>query len=116
MLAVMRRLVLVGCLGWAGCVISCTTGPTPDLALDMGSNCRSIALEVRDDPVLPGWDVHALAVVRSGDARAWALATNGKNELRLKAWPDGPDHDLSSVGEPADFRLIPGPVEGQTWL
>ncbi|HEY0133250.1 MAG TPA: hypothetical protein VGB85_04195 [Nannocystis sp.] len=112
----MRRLVLVGCLAWAGGCISCTTGPTPDLALDMGSSCQSIALEVRDDPVLPGWDVHALAVVRSGGEQAWALATNGKNQLRLKAWPDGPDHDLSGFGEPEDFRLIPGPVEGQTWL
>lgn len=116
MLVVMRRLVLVGCLGWAAGPGGCSTGPTPDLALDMGSSCQSIALEVRDDPVLPGWDVHALAVVRSGDERTWALATNGKNQLRLKAWPDGPDHDLSGVGEPADFRLIPGPVEGQTWL
>lgn len=112
MLAAMRRLVLAGCLGFAGC----SSGPTPDLELDMGSSCSAIALEVRADPLLPGWDMHALAVERSEGERAWALATNGKGELRLKAWPDGPDHDLSTIGAAHEFQLVTGASEGQTWL
>jgi hypothetical protein len=99
MLAGMRRLVLVGCLGWAGC----SSGPTPDLEIDMGSSCSAIDLEVRADSVLPGWDVHALAIERTEGERVWALATNGKGQLRLKAWPEGPDHDLSGIGPRTSF-------------
>ena len=82
----------------------------------MGSSCDAINLEVRADPLLPGWDVHALAVERSEGERAWALATNGKGQLRLKAWPDGPEHDLSTIGAAQEFTLMPGASEGQTWL
>lgn len=82
----------------------------------MGSSCDAIDLEVRADPLLPGWDVHALAVERSEGERAWALATNGKGQLRLKAWPDGPEHDFSTIGAAHEFQLLPGPSEGQTWL
>ncbi len=108
----MRRL-LAAAIALTGCVLE---GPAPDLEVDMGRSCDAIALEVRDPGVLPGWQVHALAAVHSDGERVWALASDGKNQLRLKTWPDGPEHDLSGLGNAGEFHLIAGPRDGETWL
>ena len=115
MLTVMRRgssLALLATLGLAACV----EGPSPDLALDMGRVCQNIALEVRDPAVLPGWEVHAMALERSEGASAWVLGTSPDGRLRLRGWPEGPPIELSDLGTAQEFRLVPGPGDGQTWL
>ena len=111
MLGLMRRASLLAVLA-AACVVT----PAPDLAIDTGRSCSGIVLEVRDPKVLPGWDVHALAVERSDGDSAWALASDGKGRLQLTGWPAGPALDLSALGSPADFKLVTGAIEGQTWL
>lgn len=112
MLGVMRRASVLALLGLAVCV----EGPAPDLALDMGRACQTIALEVRDPAILPGSEVHAMALERTDGDSAWILATDGEGLLRLRGWPQGPSIDLSDLGAAHEFRLVPGPGDGQTWL
>lgn len=107
----MRRSLIL-----AAAVLACDPAVGPELALDMGQVCRTIAFAVRDDAVLPGWDIHAMAVERSGGEGAWALATNPDGRLMLQPWPSGPGLELTGLGEPQDFTLLPGPIEGQAWL
>jgi len=108
-----RRLSLVAA---ALAAAACEAPSGPELTVDNGRFCPRIGIEVRDDAVLPGWEVHALAVERFGGDSAWALATDPDGRLMLQPWPEGPGLDLSSVGEPDDFTLIPGALDGQTWL
>lgn len=114
MLTTMRRAALLAVLVCGSA--TCVEGPAPDLALDMGRVCQNIGLEVRDPDVVPGWEVHALAVERDGGDSAWVLATDTGGDLRLRGWPDGPNIDLSGLGSASEFRLVPGPGAGQTWL
>ncbi len=100
----------------ATATLACDAAVGPELSLDMGHNCRAIDFEVRDPDVLPGWEIHAMAVERNGGASAWTLATNPKGHLMLQPWPTGPGLGLSSVGLPKEFTLMPGPIEGQAWL
>lgn len=96
--------------------VSCVSGPSPGLDIDLGHLCEQIALVVRDPALLPGWDVHALAVERSEGDRAWALATDGEGHLQLVASPDGEKHDFSDVGTIDELFLLPGAIEGETWV
>jgi len=107
---VRRSLIL------AAAILACDPTVGPGLALDMGSICRVIDFEVRDPAVLPGWKVHAMAVERSGGDSAWTLATDPGGHLLLQPWPAGPGLELSGVGLPGQFTLMPGPIEGQAWL
>lgn len=107
----MRRALLV--VVAAG---SCVSGPSPDLEIDLGHICEQIGLEVRDPALLPGWEVHALAVERSEGERAWALATDGEGRLQLVATPDGAAHDFSEFGASDELLLLPGAIEGETWV
>ncbi len=100
----------------AAAALACEATIGPELSLDMGHNCRAIDFEVRDPDVLPGWEIHAMAVERTGGARAWVLASNPEGHLMLQPWPTGPGLGLSSVGLPKEFTLMPGPIEGQAWL
>lgn len=95
---------------------SCVSGPSPDLEIDLGRICEKIGLVVREDPLLPGWDVHALAVERSEGDRSWALATDGEGRLQLVASPDGTAHDFSEIGTREELLLLPGAIEGETWV
>lgn len=95
---------------------SCVSGPSPDLAIDLGHICTKIGLEVRDPALLPGYDVHALAVERSEGERAWALATDGEGRLQLIASPDLAAHDFSEIGSSDELLLLPGAIEGETWV
>ncbi len=97
-------------------LVSCESGPAPDLELELGRFCDRVAFEVRDPAVLPGWTVHALALERSDDERAWALATDPEGRLKLVAAPDGEAHDFSDIGDVDDLQLVPGAVDGQTWV
>lgn len=98
-------------------VAACTVASPPGLDLDVGRVCHDIAIEVDDPDVLPGSTVHAAAVPRSGDQAAWYLATDPHGTLELRRVPgDMPAIDLSALGDPGDFRVQPGPVEGQVWL
>lgn len=95
---------------------SCVSGPSPSLDIDLGHLCKAIALTVVDPDLLPGWDVHALAVERSEGERAWALATDGEGHLQLVASPDGEKHDFSEVGTIDELMLLPGAIEGESWV
>jgi hypothetical protein len=111
MLARMRRALLLG-----PAVAACTAVTPPGLVLDVGRVCDNIALEVADADVLPGATIHAAAVVRSGGDAAWYLASD-QGRLELHPVPeDMPAIDLSMLGEPREFHVQPGPVEGQVWL
>lgn len=107
----MRRVLLA-----VVAAASCVSGPAPDLEIDLGRICARIALEVRDPALLPGWQVHALAIERSEGARAWALATDGEGRLQLVASPNGVAHDFSKIGTSAELQLVPGAIEGETWV
>lgn len=96
--------------------VSCVSGPSTDIEIDLGHICKKIELAVRDPALLPGWDVHALAVERSAGERAWALATDGEGRLQLVASPDGATHDFSEIGTSEDLMLLPGAIEGETWV
>ena len=100
----------------AAAALACDATVGPELTLDMGHTCQAIGLEVRDPGVLPGWEIHAMAIERSGGASAWTLATNPEGHLMLQPWPTGPGLELSAFGSPKDFTLMPGPIESQTWL
>lgn len=81
-----------------------------------GENCEAIALTVLDPAVLPDWTVHAMVAERVDGDAVWTLATDPGGALRLKPWPAGPALDLSGLGEPDDFSLLPGRSEGESWL
>lgn len=100
----------------ATAALACDAAIGPELSLDMGHNCRAIDFEVRDPDVLPGWEIHAMAVERTGGASAWTVATNREGHLMLQPWPTGPGLGLSGLGLPKEFTLMPGPIEGQAWL
>lgn len=108
----MRRSSLVA----AALVTAACELPGLELPVDNGHTCRKIGLTVRDDSLLPGWTVHALVVERDDGDTGWALATDPDGRLMLQPWPVGPGHDLSGAGEPDDFRLVPGALDGQAWL
>lgn len=103
-------------LALAATLLACDPAVGPELALDMGQVCRNIAFAVRDAAVLPGWEIHAMAVERTGGASAWALATSPGGRLMLQPWPAGTGLELTGLGAPEDFTLLPGAIEGQTWL
>ena len=100
----------------AAAALTCDAMVGPELSLDMGHNCHAIDFEVRDPGVLPGWDIHAMAVERTDGASAWTVATNPEGHLMLQPWPTGPGLELSDLGLPKEFTLMPGPIEGQAWL
>ena len=106
-----RSLILA-----AAAALACDPTVGPGLALDMGSVCHVIDFAVSDPAVLPGWDIHAMALERSTGERAWTLATDPEGHLMLQPWPTGPGLELSGVGSPDQFTLMPGPIEGQAWL
>lgn len=111
MLAAMRAILAAALLA------ACAAGPAPGLVLDVGRVCDAIAIEVADADVLAGSRVHAAAIARSGADAAWYLATDAHGRLELRRVPeDMPAIDLSALGEPDDFHLAPGPIEGQVWL
>ena len=111
MMSDMRRVLLAV----AGAV-SCVSGPITGIEIDLGHICTKISLEVRDPALLPGWDVHALAVERSEGERVWALATDGDGRLHVVASPDGTKHDFSEIGTSDELLLLPGAIEGETWV
>lgn len=113
MIAVWRAL-----LGAASVLAaSCVSASSPGLELDVGRRCDDIGLELADPDVLPGWTVHAAAIPRSGEDATWYLATDPKSRHWLRRVPeDIPSIELTASGDPADFQLQPGPVEGQVWL
>lgn len=101
----------------AALLAACTIATPPGLELDVGRVCEDIAIEVADPDVLPGSELHAAAIPSSGADAAWYLATDPHGALELRRVPgDMPAIDLSALGEPDDFRVQPGPIEGQVWL
>jgi len=88
----------------------------PPVAVLGGENCEAIALTILDPAVLPDWTVHAMVAERVDGDAVWTLATDPGGALMLKPWPAGPALDLSGLGEPDDFSLLPGRSEGESWL
>ncbi len=114
-----RRIiaVMVRPLAAVALVAACTVAPAPGLELDVGRVCDDIAIEVDDPDVLPGSTVHAAAIPRSGEPDAWYLATDPHGTLELRRVPeDMPAIDLSALGSAGEFRVQPGPIDGQVWL
>lgn len=89
-------------------------GPSPTLELD-AIGCAAIVLDVRDE-ILPGWEITGLAAEQSGGDTAWVLGADPEGRVRLMPWPTGPGVELSALGEIGDFRLLPGPVDSESWL
>lgn len=104
-------------LAAAALVAACTVATPPGLELDVGRVCEDIEIEVPDPDVLPGSELHAAAIPRSGADGAWYLATDPHGALELRRVPeDMPALDLSALGAAEDFHVQPGPIEGQVWL
>ena len=96
-------------------VLTCTE-PALDLTIDTGTRCDGVAVEVRDAAVLPGWTVHALAVLDESGDEGWALATTPDRRLLLQPLPSGQPLDLSDLADAGTLELMPGPVPGEAWL
>ena len=94
---------------------ACLADDPPALVLD-GEGCDSLDLVVLDPEVLPGWTVHTLVSDSAEGDAAWTLATDPDGALFLKPWPAGPALDLSGLGEAADFSLVRGRGDHESWL
>jgi len=96
-------------------VLTCTA-PELGLMIDTGTRCTGVAVEVLDDAVLPGWTVHALAVLDVSGGDGWALATDPGKRLWLQPLPAGPGLDLTELADAGVLELMPGPIPGEAWL
>ncbi len=112
MLAVMRSWLTAAV---ALPVLTCTA-PALDLTIDTGTRCTGVAVEVLDDAVLPGWTVHALAVLDQAGDEGWALATDPMKRLWLQPLPSGPGLELTELVDAGLLELMPGPIPGEVWL
>ena len=90
--------------------------PDPPAVVLGGEGCDAIDLAVLDPAVLPGWIVHSLVAQRDDGDAVWTLATDPEGALTLKSWPGAPILGLADVGDAADFSLIPGRVDGESWM
>lgn len=96
-------------------VLTCTA-PALDLTIDTGTRCTGVAVEVLDDAILPGWTVHALAVLDATGEEGWALATDPAKRLWLQPLPAGPGLELTELADAGLLELMPGPIPGEAWL